>query len=106
MADVESKEYLALQFRVMVEIEIIQKAWNEWLGFKTEQTKQKEGRRCNVQVERREPWQKPKMRSIELNVCFDIAADGKGEGMGIIAKDGWGEIIQLSQLLWKTYAIQ
>lgn len=77
-----------------LENEIIQKVWNEWLEFKNEQAKQEERSRRIVQAKRKEPWWKPEMGSMKLNVCSDIAGDGKGEGLGIIARDGWGEMIQ------------
>lgn len=47
-----------------------------------------------MQAKRKEPWWKPEVGSMKLNVCSDIAGDGKGEELGIIARDGWGEMIQ------------
>lgn len=43
---------------------------------------------------------------MKLNVCSECAADGRGEGIGIIARDDQGELVQVGQLLGKALAIQ
>lgn len=72
------------------EVKIIQKAWNEWMVFKCEQTKQAAGTRRPIMVETREHWQPPELDTMRLNVSSNIAVDAKDFGLGIIPRNGWG----------------
>lgn len=47
-----------------------------------------------MQVEPPEPWQKLVTGTIKLNVCSDTAVDGKAGGLGIIARDSRGDMLQ------------
>lgn len=75
-------------------MEIIQRAWTDWIELKEEQVKGQKEKSRRILVKKKKGWQPSDLGCVKLNISS--AGDGRGNqmGLGIIARDNSGQTVQ------------
>lgn len=79
--------------------EVVQIAWTEWLEYKELHSQQQIPKAHNNTTERKMAWQPPDQGVVKLNVGSICEGQGKGVGLGIVARDSLGDLLQT----WAVY---
>lgn len=76
------------------ELEVVQRAWYEWLEFKEIQERGQKVKERRIVPEVPKPWQPPEEGTLKLNVSSFAEGNRTKIGLGIIDRDYLGRTIQ------------
>lgn len=78
----------------ILELEVIHKAWEEWLEFKENQEKQPNQSSIRLGRGEKENWKPPEAGTIKIIICAAGDENSSRVGIGTIAKDEKGSMVQ------------
>lgn len=67
-------------------MEVVQRAWIEWLAFKVEQSQTHKKEIRIPRVKKMEPWKKSERGGVNFNIRSICEGKGKGAGLEVVAK--------------------
>lgn len=84
--------------------EVVQKACKEWMEFSSVNPQKQKLATSHIRVERRMAWKAPESDFVKLNVCSEIPRRSTGSGVGIVARNHDGEMLQ-TWAIFKEYVV-